>query len=57
MPPRFDRADFERGGAIGGEEGGFVDESFGALGDELEVFGRVGEGWREEMNVFCHVEG
>lgn len=56
MPPRFDRADFERGGAIGGEEGGFVDESFGALGDESEIFGRVGEGWREEMNVFCHVE-
>lgn len=57
MPPRFDRADFERGGAIGGEEGGFVDEGFGALGDELEVFGGRGEGWGEGTNVFCHVEG
>lgn len=48
MSPKFGRSDFQSGGGGRGEESGFVDESFGALGDELEGGGWGGvEGWWE----------
>lgn len=47
MAPGFLGTDFERAGCGGVEEGGLVEEGFGALGDELEGLGALVKGWRE----------
>ena len=47
MAPWLCGADFKRGGSGGRKEGRFVEECFGALGDEVEGDVGGGEWWWE----------